>query len=89
MKSAKTKTGEAAEKQIQECFKLVSEACNKDAKMAKPFSVRGQCYWQMGDFQRALYDYSVAIRIAKDQGDPPKDLAGYYSKLYISYWKIS
>ena len=34
--------------------------------MAEAFSLRGQCYNQMGDFQRALYDFSVAIRIEKD-----------------------
>jgi len=38
----------------------------------------------MGDFQRALYDYSVAIRIAKDNGEEPRVLAEYYSKFSIT-----
>ena len=50
LRDSKNKSGEAAEKAIQECFKLVSEACNKDARVSAPFSLRGMCYYQMGDF---------------------------------------
>lgn len=33
----------------------------------------------MGDFQRALYDFSVAIRIEKEGNADPKQLADYYN----------
>jgi hypothetical protein len=32
----------------------------------------------MGDFQRALYDYSIAIRIAKENKEDVRSLAEYY-----------
>ena len=59
-----------SEKEIQEAFRQLSEACNKDGQIAEAFSLRGQCYNQMGDFQRALYDFTVAIRIEKDNYTP-------------------
>ncbi len=65
---------------IQEAFKNLSEACNKDGQMSSAFSHRGICYNQMGDFQRALYDFSVAIRIANEKKEDHKTLADYYSK---------
>jgi tetratricopeptide (TPR) repeat protein len=40
--------------------------------MAEAFSLRGSCYYLMGDFQRALYDFSVAIRIAKENNESVK-----------------
>ena len=33
----------------------------------------------MGDFQRALYDYSVAIKMANQYDEDNKTLAEYYS----------
>ena len=54
--------------------------------MSKAFFLRGMCYNQMGDFQRALYDMSMAIRIEKDKKENERDgsyasqLAEYYSK---------
>ena len=35
----------------------------------------------MGEFQRALYDFSVAIRVEDDNKADPKKLGDYYSKL--------
>jgi tetratricopeptide (TPR) repeat protein len=39
------------------------------------------CYNQMGEFQRALYDFSVAIRIEVDKGESKnnKHLADCYN----------
>ena len=51
--------------------------------MSQAFFLRGMCYHQMGDFQRALYDFSVAIRIAKEQYEENRILAEYYSKLFF------
>jgi len=45
----------------------LSSACNKDATMSRAFYMRGKCYYHMGDFQRALFDFSVAIRIEEDK----------------------
>lgn len=67
-------------KSIEEAFKILSECCNKDANMAKAFLYRGMCYNLLGDFQRALYDFSVCIRIQKDSKDfNQKDLAEAYN----------
>ena len=66
---------------IQDVFKLLSEACNRDGQLSQAFHLRGMCYNQMGEFQRALYDFSVAIRVEDEK--PNKDqklLAEYYSK---------
>ena len=50
--------------------------------MSQAFYFRGLCYNSMGDFQRALHDFSVAIRIAQDNGEDGKTQADYYSKLF-------
>ena len=42
----------------------------------------------MGDFQRALYDYSVAIKIAKDQREDDKVLAEYYSMAGVQHYEL-
>lgn len=66
-------------KNIEEAFRILSEICNKDVQISEAFNYRGACYNLMGDFQRALYDYSVAIKIAKDENEDPRQLAEYYS----------
>ena len=58
---------------------MLSAVCNKDAQMSQAFHLRGMCYNQMGDFQRALYDFSVAIRIAQEKPEDQKYLAEYYN----------
>lgn len=55
------------EKKLEEAFISLSSACNKDATMSRAFYMRGKCYYHMGDFQRALFDFSVAIRIEEDK----------------------
>ena len=46
--------------------------------------MRARCNYHFGDFQRALYDYSVAIRLCetneKEQKGNSNKLADYYSK---------
>jgi tetratricopeptide (TPR) repeat protein len=60
--------------------------------MHKAFFLRGKCYYHMGDFQRALFDFSVAIRIEednkkKDQGSK-KDLAEYYNFAGVQHYEL-
>jgi hypothetical protein len=43
------------------------------------------CYNQMGEFQRALYDFSVAIRVEDDNKGDPKKLGDYYSKCLVTF----
>ena len=60
--------------------------------MAKAFHLRGQCYNQMGDFQRALYDFSLAIRIAKDkkkERENDGDLAKYYNSAGFMHYELA
>ena len=40
----------------------------------------------MGEFQRALYDFSVAIRVEDDNKADPKKLGDYYSKLLYFFY---
>ena len=51
------------------------------------------CYNQMGDFQRALYDFSVAIRIEKDPNnkkDPEsKKLAKFYNMAGFQHYELA
>ena len=75
-------------KSIEEAFKILSEACNKDSQMSKAFNLRGQCYNFLGDFQRALYDFSVAIRIARDNHEDPKILAEYYCMAGVQHYEL-
>ena len=70
-------------KQVEEAFRVLSDICNKDSNIAEAFSYRGLCYNLMGDFQRALYDYTVAIKIAKDENEDPKILGEFYSNAGI------
>ena len=82
LKDSKTKQNESA---IQDAFKLLSEACNRDGTLSDAFHLRGMCYNQMGEFQRALYDFSVAIRVEDDNKADPKKLGDYYSKSFTKF----
>jgi len=53
------------------------------------FELRGMCYHQMGDFQRALYDFSVAIRIAKENFEDNRTLAGYYNYAGYQHFELA
>lgn len=86
MKDSKNKNNESA---IQEAFKLLSEACNKDGNYSQAFHYRGMCYNQMGDFQRALYDFSVAIRIERERGQDQKALAEYYNYAGVQHYELA
>ena len=59
-------------------FTKLSEACNKDGTCHKAFYLRGKCFYYMADFQRALYDLSVAIRCGIDKGARREEIAEYY-----------
>ena len=43
----------------------------------------------MGDFQRALYDFSVAIRIAKENFEDNRILAGYYNYAGYQHFELA
>jgi hypothetical protein len=47
----------------------------------------------MGDFQRALYDFSVAIRIEKENNDDSaaskRILAGYYNYAGYQHFELA
>lgn len=50
--------------------------------MAKAFLHRGMCYNLIGDFQRALFDFSVCIKLQKENKDKEfskRDLAEAYN----------
>ena len=48
------------------------------------------CYNQMGDFQRALYDFSVAIRIEKERSSTDtKMLAEYYNYAGVQHYELA
>mmetsp|Transcript_6828 Transcript_6828/g.11526 ORF Transcript_6828/g.11526 Transcript_6828/m.11526 type:complete len:332 (+) Transcript_6828:127-1122(+) len=76
------------EDHIQKAFHHLSLACNKDGQMSQAFSLRGQCYNQMGDFQRALFDFSIAIRIAREKDEDPKTLSEYYNYAGVQHYEL-
>ena len=86
------KERERYENQLEEAFYKLSQACNKDATLSKAFFLRGKCYYHMGDFQRALFDFSVAIRIEEDkkqrEAGYKKDLAEYYNFAGVQHYEL-
>ena len=42
----------------------------------------------MGDFQRALYDYSVAIKMAKEEKEDNSILADYYCMAGVQHYEL-
>jgi len=42
----------------------------------------------MGDFQRALYDFSVAIKISKDQSEPAENIALHYNYAGVQHYEL-
>lgn len=76
------------QKHIEEAFRLLSGLCNNDAQHSKAFYYRGQCYNLMGDFQRALYDFSVAIKISKDKDEPKETLALHYNYAGVQHYEL-
>lgn len=73
---------------IESAFKTLSEVCNKESNIPEAFSLRASCYNLMGDFQRALYDYSVAIKIAKENEEEAKNLPMYYSMAGVQHYEL-
>lgn len=59
----------------------LSTACNREANMPKAFYLRAKCHYHFGDFQRALYDFSVAIRIELDNPNHKKSTIAEYQNL--------
>lgn len=62
-KKLKDNKNKPNESNLVEALKLLSDACFKDNTNAEAYCMRGQTYRDMGDFQRALYDFTVAIRV--------------------------
>lgn len=42
----------------------------------------------MGDFQRALYDFSVAIKISKETKDTPENIALNYNYAGVQHYEL-
>jgi len=79
-KNKETK-GESKESLLEKALSLLSDVCNKDANMSKAFYLRAKCHYHFGDFQRALYDFSVAIRIELDNPNHKKSTIAEYWNL--------
>lgn len=45
-------------------------------------------YHQMGDFERALFDFSIAIRIAKESFEDSGLLASYYNHAGYQHFEL-
>ena len=80
--------GSKEQKNIEEAFRLLSDMCNRDAANSKAFYYRGQCYNLMGDFQRALYDFSVAIKISKERKESAVDVALNYNYAGVQHYEL-
>lgn len=78
-----------SEATIPQAFKELSEICNKDTEYHEAFYLRGTCYNIMGDFQRALFDFSVAIRIAKEQSEKEKGNDSVTNKMIAEYLNMA
>jgi tetratricopeptide (TPR) repeat protein len=64
----------ATKTQVNVCFSKLIE-------LAAAFHYRGRCYQGMGDFQRALYDFTLAIKLDNQNQAKPQDIAEHYSKM--------
>ena len=71
---------------LAQALTLSSQAISKNEKYSEAYSFRGTVYQKLNDYQRALYDFSVAINIQKNfQKDNNSnynqhELAKYYCK---------
>ena len=72
------------ESNLVEALRHLSQACFQDNQNAEAYSLRGTCYQEMSDYQRALYDFTVAIKVESDylraNGGSNNKLAEYYRK---------
>ena len=92
-----SKNKEIYQTKLEQAFDYLTNACNKDTQMAKAFFLRGKCYYHMGDYQRALYDFSYAIRIEEDRKARDKDgkdkqlmrdLGEYYNFAGVQHFEL-
>ncbi len=67
---------------------MLSVECNRDASNSRAFYYRGQCYNLMGDFQRALYDFSVAIKISKEKKESEETIALNYNYAGVQHYEL-
>jgi len=80
---------ERFESNLEQAFLLLSQACSRDARNSKAFAMRGKCYYQMGDFQRAIYDFAAAIAIEEaSEKVQKKDLAELYNFCGIQHFEL-
>lgn len=92
-----SKNKEIYQTKLEQAFDYLTNACNKDTQMARAFFLRGKCYYHMGDYQRALYDFSYAIRIEEDRKARDKDgrdkqlmrdLGEYYNFAGVQHFEL-
>ena len=89
---AKSKHIEVDEKlsKQEEAFKQIEEAVQKDNKYSPGYFTRGQFYHQIKkDFKRALFDFSMAIRVAKENQENSEVLAEYYNFAGVQYLEMN
>lgn len=91
-----SKNKEMYQIKLEQAFDFLTNACNKDPTISRSFYLRGKCYYHMGDFQRALYDFSYAIRIEEEKKIKEatkdkyalKDLAEYYNFAGVQHYEL-
>ena len=66
---------ESSQQRAEKAYSYFTDAINKDPNHALSFQGRGQCYILLGDFQRALYDFTMAIKLDATNGAEPDQQA--------------
>lgn len=70
----------------------MSSICQKEDAHHEAFALRARCNYHFGDFQRALYDYSVAIRLCEttkeEKHKTGNKLAEYHNYAGVQHFEL-
>ena len=73
---------------LEKALENLNNAINQDPSYARAYFLRGKCYYHMGDFQRALFDFTVAIKMGHDRKESKKDLAEYFNFAGLQHFEL-
>ena len=84
-----TKSVKDNESKLEDAFRILSVICQKEETQHQAFAMRARCNYHFGDFQRALYDFSVAIRLLSSNSHKDEaKLAEYYNYAGVQHFEL-
>lgn len=73
---------------LEKALENLNLAINMEPSSSRAYFIRGKCYYHQADYQRALFDFTVAIKISHERKDSKKDLAEYFNFAGLQHFEM-